>query len=40
MKADMGRSSAQRAPDQQRTGDGCYESAVLDPDGHRIEITA
>ena len=23
-----------------RTGDGCYESAVLDPDGNRIEITA
>ena len=22
-----------------RTGDGCYESAVLDPDGNRIEIT-
>lgn len=23
-----------------RTGDGSYESAVLDPDGNRIEITA
>jgi len=23
-----------------RTGDGCYESAVLDPDGNRIEITS
>ena len=23
-----------------RTGDGCYESVVLDPDGNRIEITA
>jgi lactoylglutathione lyase len=22
-----------------RTGDGCYESVVLDPDGKRIEIT-
>lgn len=22
-----------------RTGDGCYESVVLDPDGNRIEIT-
>ena len=21
------------------TGDGCYESCVLDPDGNRIEIT-
>jgi lactoylglutathione lyase len=23
-----------------RTGDGYYESVVLDPDGNRIEITA
>ena len=23
-----------------RTGDGCYESVVCDPDGNRIEITA
>ena len=23
-----------------RTGDGCYESVVFDPDGNRIEITA
>ncbi len=23
-----------------RTGDGCYESVVLDPDGNRVEITA
>ena len=23
-----------------RTGDGCYESVILDPDGNRIEITA
>jgi lactoylglutathione lyase len=23
-----------------RTGDGYYESAVLDPDGNRIEVTA
>ena len=23
-----------------RTGDSCYESVVLDPDGNRIEITA
>jgi len=23
-----------------RTGDGCYESVALDPDGNRIEITA
>ena len=23
-----------------RTGDGCYERVVLDPDGNRIEITA
>jgi len=23
-----------------RTGDGCYESCVLDPDGNRVEITA
>ena len=23
-----------------RTGDGYYESVVLDPDGHRVEITA
>jgi lactoylglutathione lyase len=23
-----------------RTGDGCYEAVVLDPDGNRIEITA
>ncbi|NQU22440.1 MAG: VOC family protein [Candidatus Nealsonbacteria bacterium] len=22
-----------------RTGDGCYESTVLDPDGNHIEIT-
>lgn len=22
-----------------RTGDGCYESAVLDPDGNRLELT-
>jgi len=22
------------------TGDGCYESVVLDPDGNRIELTA
>ena len=22
-----------------RTGDGCYESVVLDPDGNRIELT-
>lgn len=22
-----------------RTGDGCYESCVLDPDGNRVEIT-
>jgi lactoylglutathione lyase len=22
------------------TGDGCYESVVLDPDGNRVEITA
>ncbi|MHB8973893.1 MAG: VOC family protein [Pirellulaceae bacterium] len=22
-----------------RTGDGCYESVTLDPDGNRIEIT-
>ncbi len=22
------------------TGDGCYESTVLDPDGNRIELTA
>ena len=22
-----------------RTGDGCYESAVLDPDGNHVEIT-
>lgn len=22
-----------------RTGDGCYETVVLDPDGNRIEIT-
>jgi lactoylglutathione lyase len=22
------------------TGDGCYESVVLDPDGNRIEIVA
>jgi lactoylglutathione lyase len=21
------------------TGDGCYESVVLDPDGNRLEIT-
>lgn len=25
--------------DPRRTGDGYYESAVLDPDGNRIEIT-
>lgn len=23
-----------------RTGDGCYESVVLDPDGNRVEVTA
>jgi lactoylglutathione lyase len=23
-----------------RTGDGYYESVVLDPDGNRVEITA
>jgi lactoylglutathione lyase len=23
-----------------RTGDGYYESCVLDPDGNRLEITA
>jgi lactoylglutathione lyase len=23
-----------------RTGDGCYESVVLDPDGNRLELTA
>lgn len=23
-----------------RTGDGCYEAVVLDPDGNRIEVTA
>jgi lactoylglutathione lyase len=23
-----------------RTGDGCYESVVLDPEGNRIELTA
>ena len=23
-----------------RTGDGCYESVVADPDGNRVEITA
>ena len=23
-----------------QTGDGCYESCVLDPDGNRVEITA
>jgi lactoylglutathione lyase len=23
-----------------RTGDGCYESVVLDPDGTRVEVTA
>lgn len=23
-----------------RTGDGCYESVILDPDGNRIELTA
>ena len=23
-----------------RTGDGCYESVVFDPDGNRIEVTA
>lgn len=22
-----------------RTGDGCYESAVLDPEGNRVEVT-
>jgi lactoylglutathione lyase len=26
--------------DPRRTGDGYYESVVLDPDGNRIEITA
>jgi lactoylglutathione lyase len=26
--------------DPRRTGDGCYESVVLDPDGNRIELTA
>jgi lactoylglutathione lyase len=25
--------------DPRRTGDGCYESVVLDPDGNRIELT-
>jgi lactoylglutathione lyase len=23
-----------------RTGDGCYEAVILDPDGNRVEITA
>ena len=23
-----------------RTGDGCYESVVIDPDGNRLELTA
>jgi lactoylglutathione lyase len=23
-----------------RTGDGCYEAVILDPDGNRIEICA
>jgi lactoylglutathione lyase len=27
------------ADEPRRTGDGCYESVVLDPDGNRIELT-
>ena len=28
-----------RVDGPRRTGDGCYESVVLDPEGNRIEIT-
>jgi len=36
----LGRDGYRIVDGPRRTGDGCYESVVFDPDGNRIEITA
>jgi lactoylglutathione lyase len=35
----LGRDGFRILDGPRRTGDGCYESVVLDPDGNRVEIT-